>query len=54
VQYECIKSELRDDYDKRAKNSIRKLLAKAESDPSLRLLNNIALTEKEPELPALK
>jgi hypothetical protein len=35
VQYECIKSELRDDYERRTKNVIKKLLIKEESDPSI-------------------
>lgn len=46
VQYECIKSELRDDYERRTKNSIKKLLIKGESDPSIRLLNKLAPTEE--------
>lgn len=54
MQYECIKDELRDNYNKLTKNSIRRLLQKAESDPSLRLMNNLALIGKSEELPALK
>jgi hypothetical protein len=42
LNYECIKSELKDDYDRRIQMVTKKLWKKAESDPSFMLLNNIS------------
>ena len=41
MQYECIKSGLKDDYEKRAMLLNKKLVKKAETDPSLLLLDQI-------------
>lgn len=44
VEYLCIKSELKDDYNRRI-NIINKKLSYSE-DPNLKLLNDIAGTQK--------
>ena len=41
VQYECIKSELKDEYDKRVNFLHKRLSKKAQIDPSFMLLNNL-------------
>jgi len=43
VHYECIKSELKEEYDKRVGFLHKRLTKKAEVDPSLLLLNNLTL-----------
>ena len=41
VQYECIKSELKEEYDKKVGFLNRRLNMKAQKDPSFLLLNNM-------------
>ena len=41
VQYECIKSELKEEYDKRVGFLHKRLNKKAQMDPSFVLLNNM-------------
>ena len=41
VQYECIKSELKEEYDKRVGFLHKRLNKKAQVDPSFMLLNNL-------------
>jgi hypothetical protein len=45
VKYECIKSELKDDYLKRISMVARRLHKKAENDLSFTLMNNLSTTE---------
>ena len=40
VQYECIKSELKEEYDRRLENLTRKFDLKCLQDPSLMLLGS--------------
>ena len=42
VQYECIKSELKEEYDKRVGFLHKRLNKKAQMDPSFLLLNSMA------------
>ena len=41
VQYECVKSELKEEYDKRVGFLHKRLNKKAQMDPSFMLLNNM-------------
>ena len=41
VQYECIKSELKEEYDKKMGFLHKRLNKKAQLDPSFMLLNNL-------------
>lgn len=47
VQYECVKSELKDDYLKKISIVERKLHKKAENDLSFTLMNNLTLLNEE-------
>ena len=42
VQYECVKSELKEEYDKRVNFLNKRLNKKAQVDPSFLLLNSMA------------
>jgi hypothetical protein len=42
VQYECIKSELKEEYERKQSGLNKKLLYKSLNDPSYLLLNQIA------------
>ena len=48
VQYECIKSELKDEYDKKLTFLHKRLNKKAQQDPSFFLMNS--MTDENPGL----
>ena len=43
VQYECIKSELKEEYEKKVGFLHKRLSKKAQVDPSFMLLNNLSV-----------